>query len=117
MEKRIVTERGREVEVKLFPCVAICLGAWGAGDTPEAAKKNMIRAGGKPDRYIAFKAPTDKLTCEGSSLVAYPPLNGSFQHGEGFSDVEETRYAKGRRFATGAYGNVEWPDARKAVVL
>lgn len=112
-----VDEKNPTSEVTLYKCIALCLGAWGAGDTPEQARKNMRSAGGTVGRYIAFEATSDKLTCEGASLVAYPPEGGSFEPGTAFDDVNETRYVKGKGFATGRYNQVEWPDAKRKPVM
>jgi hypothetical protein len=100
-------------EVYLYRCIAVSLGAWGAGDTPEEAAKNMRKAGGSIQRYIAYQTNSDKLTCEGSSLVVYPPEGGELEPGHAFDDINETRYVKGKGFATGRYNQVEWPDAKR----
>jgi hypothetical protein len=108
MEKRM--DEGREVFV--FKCVAICLGAWGGGDAPQDAVKQMVKAYGSrkaTERYIAFEAPTAKLRGDGGCLTAYPPTGGKFD-GTGFDDITETRYVRGIGFGTGPYGQVKWPE-------
>lgn len=101
-------------EVHLFRFVAMALGAWGAGDSEAEALRNLRKAyGGKAREHIVYESPRQDLRGEGGSLCMYPPEEGFAPGHVPFEGVIERRYRRGVLLASGPWGQVQWPKARK----